>query len=118
MIQRKTARNRLSRAIRRVTEWGRANRHLNIAEQCKALASKLRGHYQYFGLTGNGRALKIYFNEVRNEWHRWLNRRSQRNTMTWERFERLLQHYVLPKPILVHSVYGAQRTRDSRSRMR
>ncbi|HYC88260.1 MAG TPA: group II intron maturase-specific domain-containing protein, partial [Thermoanaerobaculia bacterium] len=47
-----TAGNRLSRAIRKVKEWCRKNRHLDIAEQCKALASKLRGHYQYFGLTG------------------------------------------------------------------
>ncbi len=118
VIQRKTASSRLSRSIRRVTEWCRANRHLDVAEQCKALVSKLRGHYQYFGLTGNGRSLKIYFNAVREEWHRWLNRRSQRNTMTWERFEKLAQHHALPKPILVHSVYGAQRSRDSRSRMR
>jgi len=118
VIQRKTARSRLSRAIRRVMEWCRANRHLRVAEQFKALASKLRGHYQYFGLTGNGRSLKIFFNAVRGEWHRWLNRRSQRNTMTWERFEKLLQHYALPRPILVHSVYRAQRTRDLRSRMR
>ena len=118
VIQRKTARSRLSRAIRRVMEWCRANRHLRVAEQFKALASKLRGHYQYFGLTGNGRSLKIFFNAVRGEWHRWLNRRSQRNTMTWDRFEKLLQHYALPRPILVHSVYGAQRSRDSRSRMR
>jgi len=89
-----------------------------VAEQFKALASKLRGQYQYFGLTGNGRALKIFFNAVRRERHRWLNRRSQRNTMTWERYEKLLQHYVLPRPTLVHSMYGAQRTRDPRSRMR
>ena len=44
VIQRKTASSRLSRSIRRVTEWCRLNRHLDIAEQCKALASKLRGH--------------------------------------------------------------------------
>jgi len=55
VIQRKTASSRLSRAIRRVMEWCRTNRHLRVVEQFKALASKLRGHYQYFGLTGNGR---------------------------------------------------------------
>jgi hypothetical protein len=69
-------------------------------------------------VTGNGRALKNFFSVVRREWHRWLNRRSQRNNTNWDRFEKLLQHYVLPKPIVVHSVYVAQQTRDLRSRMR
>lgn len=118
VIQRKTAGSRLSRAIRKVSEWCRENRHDRVVEQFKALTSKLRGHYQYFGLTGNGRALKVFFNAARREWHRWLNRRSQRNTMTWDRFERLLQHYALPRPILIHSVYRAQRNRGPRSRMR
>ena len=101
-----------------MAEWCRNNWHLKVAGRFKVLTSKLRGHYQYFGLTGNGRALKIFFNAVRGEWHRWLNRRSQRNTMTWDRFGKLLKHYVLPQPIVVHSVYRAQRTRDPRSRMR
>jgi RNA-directed DNA polymerase len=118
VIQRKTATSRLSRAIRKVSEWCRENRHLKVAEQFKALASKLRGHYQYFGLTGNRRALSQFFEAVRREWHRWLNRRSQRNTMTWDRFVQLLRQYPLPKPVVVHSVYGAQRSRDPRSRMR
>ena len=118
VIQRKTAKSRMTRAIRKVSEWCRKNRHRPVAEQFKALASKLRGHYQYFGLTGNGRALKNFFSAVRHEWHRWLNRRSQRNNMKWDRFEKLLQHYVLPKPIVVHSVYVSQRNRDPRSRMR
>jgi group II intron reverse transcriptase/maturase len=118
VIQRKTAKSRLTRAIRKVSEWCRKNRHRKVAEQFKALASKLRGHYQYFGVTGNGRALSSFFFAVRREWHRWLNRRSQRNTMRWDRYEKLLQRYPLPQPVVVHSVYRAQRTRDPRSRMR
>jgi len=118
VIQRKTAKSRMTRAVRKVSEWCRKNRHRPVAEQFKALASKLRGHYQYFGMTGNGRALKNFFSAVRRAWHRWLNRRSQRNNTQWDRFEKLLQYYVLPKPVIVHSVYVAQRTRDPRSRMR
>jgi len=67
VIQRKTATSRLNRAIRKVSEWCRENRHLKVAEQFKALASKLRGHYQYFGLTGNRRALSQFFDAVRRE---------------------------------------------------
>ena len=118
VVRRKTAKGRLTRAIRAVSEWCRDHRHNKVAEQFRGLASKLRGHYQYYGITGNGRALHSFYEAVRRQWHRWLNRRSQRNNMTWERFERLLQTYTLPKPLVVHSIYRAQRSRDSRSRMR
>jgi group II intron reverse transcriptase/maturase len=118
VVGRKTAKNRLTRAIRKVSEWCRANRHRKVAEQFKGLVLKLGGHYQYFGITGNGRALHNFYEAVRRQWHRWLNRRSQRNNMSWERFEKLLQRYVLPKPIVVHSIYRRQRSRDPRSRMR
>lgn len=118
VVRRKTAKSRLTRAIRAVSEWCRDHRHNQVAEQFRGLASKLRGHYQYYGLTGNGRALYSFYEAVRRQWHRWLNRRSQRNNMTWERFERLLQTYTLPKPLVVHSIYRPQRSRDSRSRMR
>jgi len=118
VVGRKTAKSRMTRAIRKVSEWCRMNRHGQIAEQFSGLVLKLRGHYQYYGLTGNGRALRRFYNAVQREWHRWLNRRSQQHRMTWERFGRLLQHYVLPQPVVVHSVYRAQRIHDPRSRMR
>ena len=106
-----------TRAIRKVAEWFRGNRHRKVADQHRELVPKLRGHYQYYGITGNGGALHSFYEAVRREWQRWLNRRSQRNNMTWERFEQMLRRYVLPRPRIVH-VYAAQRSLDLRSRMR
>jgi group II intron reverse transcriptase/maturase len=117
VIGQKTAKSRLTRAIRKVSEWCRGNRHRKVADQYRELVPKLRGHYQYYGITGNGRALRSFHEAVCRAWHRWLNRRSQRNTMTWERFRQLLHHYVLPQPQIVHA-YVAQRNRAPRSRMR
>jgi len=117
VIGQKTAKRRLTRAIRKVTEWCRSNQHRKVAQQYRDLVLKLRGHYQYYGITGNGRALYSFYEAVCRVWHRWLNRRSQRNNMTWERFKQLLHHYVLPRPKIVHA-YLAQRNRDPRSRMR
>lgn len=108
VVGRKTAKNRLTRAIRKVSEWCRENRHRKVAEQHSELVAKLRGHYQYYGITGNGRALRGFYEWVCRVWHRWLNRRSQRNNMTWERFAALLHHYVLPQPVVVHSIYRPQ----------
>ena len=117
VIGQKTAKGRLTRAIRKVAEWLRHNRNRKVADQHRELIPKLRGHYQYYGITGNWRALSSFYEAVRREWHRWLNRRSQRNTMVWESFEQLLRQYVLPRPKIIHS-YVAQRTRGLRSRMR
>jgi RNA-directed DNA polymerase len=117
VIGQKTANSRLTRAIRAVAEWFRGNRHRKVADQHRDLVPKLRGHYQYYGITGNGRALHSFYEAVRREWQRWLNRRSQRNNMTWERFEQMLRRYVLPRPRIVHA-YAAQRSLDLRSRMR
>jgi len=117
VIGQKTSKSRLTRAIRKVAEWFRNNRHRKVADQHRDLIPRLRGHYQYYGITGNGRALYSFYEAVRREWHRWLNRRSQRNNMMWERFEQLLQRYVLPQPRIVHA-YAAQQNRGPRSRMR
>jgi len=117
VIGQKTAKSRLTRAIRKVAEWFRGNRHRKVTDQHRDLVPKLRGHYHYYGITGNGGALHSFYEAVRREWQRWLNRRSQRNNMTWERFEQMLRRYVLPQPRIVHA-YAAQRSLDLRSRMR
>ena len=44
---------------------------------------KLRGHYAYFGITGNTRALSRFLHEVERVWRYWLNRRSARAKMVW-----------------------------------
>ena len=116
VIGQKTSTNRLTRAIRKVAEWCRENRHRKVAEQHRDLIPKLRGHYQYYGITGNWRALHSFYEAVRREWQRWLNRRSQRNNMVWERFAAMLRSYALPQPRIVHA-YAAQRSRLPKSRM-
>jgi hypothetical protein len=60
------------------------------------------------GITGNARALSRFLHEVERAWRYWLNRRSARAKMVWERLRRLLQHYPLPPIRIVHSVYVRQ----------
>lgn len=117
VVRQKTARSRFRRALHRVAEWCRINRHLPVVEQHRALATKLRGHYQYFGVTGNLYALNRFRRQVLWIWQKWLNRRSQRASMEWVRFNLLQQRYVLPEPVVVHSIYRAANP-YSKSRMR
>jgi group II intron reverse transcriptase/maturase len=104
-IKRRTMKKRLGRAVCRIWEWCRKNRHEPVIEQHKELASKVAGHYQYYGITGNFLSLVHYWRAVERAWHFWLNRRSQRAHMTWERFTRLLRQLTLPRPRITHSIY-------------
>jgi group II intron reverse transcriptase/maturase len=118
IVTRKTASRSLSRSLRSISEWCRVNRHLSVREQHEELVRKMRGHYAYYGITGNGSSLERYWEGVKRIWKKWLGRRSQRAYFGWPSFVRLLGRYPLPKPVVVHSVYRQQRTHDLRSRMR
>ena len=104
VVKRRTAKNRFRRALKGINQWCRQHRHLPVAEQQRVLTWKLRGHSQYYGITGNGKAVSKFFREVVHVWRKWLSRRSQRARMNWERFNRLLARYPLPAPVMVHSI--------------
>lgn len=107
VVQRKTAASRLGRALKRVAEWCRRNLHLPVREQHAALVRKVRGHYNYFGITGNSRSLQCFLYEVRGIWRKWLDRRSSKARVDWEYFWRLHRRYPLPYPRIVQSIYRA-----------
>ncbi len=103
VVKRKTAKDRFSRAVVRIGQWCRAHRHLPIREQRAELARKLRGHFEYYGVTGNSSMLGSFRQEATRRWHYWLNRRSQTGKWSWERFARFLRAYPLPPAVVVHS---------------
>jgi len=107
VIKRKTVQNRFSRALKRIREWCQHNRHLPIRQQYPILCQKLRGHFAYYGITGNGPWLERFREQVKKTWRYWLNRRSRNpNDMTWERFGVLIRTlFRLPPPRVVHSAY-------------
>jgi RNA-directed DNA polymerase len=107
VVMRKTVKSRLARAIRGIHQWCRANRHLRIPEQQRTLTQKLRGHYGYYGITGNIRALNAVYRAVRRTWRYWLNRRGGKRRMTWPRFVAILNRHPLPTPRIVHSALAA-----------
>jgi group II intron reverse transcriptase/maturase len=106
-VQRKTARKRLSRALKTINEWCRKNRHLPLKELMPALGRKLQGHYAYYGITCNFRSLAEFYEGAIRRMQKWLSRRSREaDGMPWERFRKLIsQVFPLPKPRIVHSVY-------------
>jgi group II intron reverse transcriptase/maturase len=106
VVRQKTASSRLTRAIRGVYAWCRKNRHEPVQCQWEALCRKVRGHYEYFGVTGNGPSLRRFLTAVERAWRKWLDRRSRDRAMPWERFKRLLERYRLPPARVAKSVYA------------
>lgn len=104
-VKRKTAKGRFSRSLKRISRWCRQNRHQRVAAQREGLNQKLRGHYQYYGVTGNMRALSSFHHQVKRIWQKWLSRRSRKAHLNWETFTRLLRHHPLLPPRVVHSIY-------------
>lgn len=103
IVKRKTARSRLSRSVQAIKQWCRQHRHDPIAAQQETLNAKLRGHYAYYGMTHNSRALSAFHKTVERVWQRWLTRRHRKRTMRWVKFTRLLGRYPLVRPSIRHS---------------
>lgn len=96
----------LRRAKKEVYEMCRRQRHLSVKDQHATLVNRIRGHIAYFGVRGNERRLALLIRSVERSWHKWLNRRSQRSTMTWARFKDLLRTYPLPAPHSHIAIWG------------
>jgi RNA-directed DNA polymerase len=105
VVKRQTSKSRLRRGLATVAQWCRTNRHHALAVQQYTLGQKLRGHFAYYGITGNAHALSQFRWGVIELWRKWLGRRQRAGEVAWERMYRLLERYPLPPAIVVHSVY-------------
>lgn len=63
---------------------------------------RMRGHYAYYGITGNGRRLRWYAHQVERIWQKWLSRRGQPGAFQWKRLHELLKRHPLPSAKIVH----------------
>jgi len=105
-LGRKTIGKRFVRKCKEMSEW--LKRIRNIAkpkEWWNTLKAKLRGHYQYYGVSGNYRGIRSFYIHTIRRLFKWLNRRSQRASMNWENFNKYLKCYKLPQPRIAHSFY-------------
>jgi hypothetical protein len=105
-VKRKTAQSRLSRAIMKIGDWLGKHCHWSVGEQHQILGQKLRGHYAYYGITGNYVCLQEFRREVMWLWRKWLGRRNRLGPLNWPCFEQFLEQFPLPQARVVHSRLG------------
>lgn len=105
IIKWKTMGKRVCRFAKAVWQWCQANRHLTLKEQHEVLTVKLRGHYQYYGVRHNSRALNNALQLVRCAWQYWLSRRSHTGNIRWDDFRKtIMDKYPLPRPRIIHQI--------------
>ena len=96
-----TAKKRFKRSVENLKEWFQKNRNLAVPEMIKKLNRKLIGVYNYFGVIGNYDCLSKFYKITRVTLHKWLNKRSQKKSYTWEGFNKLLRIIPLALPRIV-----------------
>lgn len=106
-VQQTTSKRSYAKALEKVSEWCRIARHLKLKDQRLRLGQMMHGHYAYFGITGNGRRLSWYANQVEQIWRKWLMRRTRGNGLALRTFDLLLSLHPLPTPRIVHSYLAA-----------
>jgi group II intron reverse transcriptase/maturase len=102
VVKRRTSKKKMRKVLENLRECCKENRHEKLINQYKLLRSKLLGVYQYYGIRGNYLALEKMYFDVKYNWYKWLNRRSQRKSYTWKGYGELLKYFNLPKPRIVH----------------
>jgi RNA-directed DNA polymerase len=102
VVRQVTAKKRYARALAEVNQWCRENRHMSIRDQHTHLSAMLRGHYAYYGISGNIRRLRAYHLRVVRIWRKWLSRRDRRGRFLWSRLDAILKRQPLPSPRIVH----------------
>ncbi len=99
VVRQVTAKNRFARGLDAVSDWCSQQLHRPILEQHRHLSAMARGHYAYYGVSGNMRRLRWYGHQLVRTWKRWLSRRG--DALSWPHLNVLLEHHPLPRPSII-----------------
>ncbi len=106
---RKTSSKKFIAKCRAMKQWLKSIRNkVKTKDWWKTLVAKLRGHYQYYGVSENYAGIAMFYKQTLRIVLKWLNRRSQKRKMNWAKFREYLEHYPLPKPEIKHKFYDCQ----------
>jgi len=105
-IGRKTNGKRMSQKLGQINQWLRLIRNqAKLQDIWKQLCRKVVGYFQYHAVSDNVRNLKIFMQRVTEILYKWINRRSQKQSMNWKQFKRYLKFHPLPRPRVIHNFF-------------
>src|SRR4051812_23420768 len=105
-VKRRTATKKHLAAIQRMTDWIKEHRDQKLSLTMKILKAKLQGTWNYYGLIGNSNRMQVLYEATRQQLYKWLNRRSQRRSLTWSALQGLLTRFQVPRPRIVEPRMG------------
>ena len=73
-MKRKTAQKKYRMKLKEMNTWIKQNRHRRLKDLTSRLNLKLRGHYQYYGITDNSKSIGNFLDETKRMLFKWLNR--------------------------------------------
>jgi RNA-directed DNA polymerase len=102
----KTARDRFYSKLRKVKQWCKENKDKSrLRPLWLTFNSKLRGHIQYYGVSLNSDRVYSFVHQATGIFFKWINRRSQRKSMTWEQFSTFRKAFPSPEVSTRHILY-------------
>ncbi|MCP4602459.1 MAG: group II intron reverse transcriptase/maturase [Proteobacteria bacterium] len=104
VIKKKTMGKRVSRFKKRLWNMCKTDRHKSLEDQRGSLSASLGGHYQYFSVRGNYKALDSVRRHATKAWRYWLSRRHRKGSISKVNFRKILSDYPLPKPRIIHAI--------------
>lgn len=106
-LGRKTSGKKFRAKCKVLNLWLKSIRNkIKTKDWWKILRLKLFGHFQYYGISGNYISISKFYRRALFLTHKWLNCRSQKKSMNWERFYQYLDCYPLPKPKIKYNLYA------------
>ena len=105
-VKRKTSKKKFTKKCKEVHRIIRDMRTRRLAVIIKKMNQILVGYYHYYGITDNIDSLRNFRRQMRKSLFKWLNRRSQKKSYTWEQFDDMLRTYPLAEPKIYVSVYA------------
>lgn len=104
-VKYRTSEKKLKAKRAKNKKWIQQNMHAPVGELIKKLNTKLRGHYNYYGLSHNFKKMNGFYRYVERTLFKTLNRRGGKRKMNWERFGRLMEHNPLLPPKITVSLW-------------
>lgn len=104
-VKRKTSSKKMRAKLKQMKGWLKANRNLDIKLIMDKLNRSLVGYYNYYCITDNIYAVKEFVDKVGKLLYKWMNRRSQRKSFNWDKFNLFIKKFPLPKPRIKVSIF-------------
>jgi group II intron reverse transcriptase/maturase len=105
IVGHKTSKKRLACKLKELNTWLKKIRNMvPMREWWGTAKAKIRGFFNYFGINGNYRSLRQFYNRAINLCFKWVNRRSQKKSMNWKKFMQYLMWNPLPTPRIYHDL--------------